>query len=74
MNRSRVRLTIEALDDLKRRRALLIEKDPAVAARAVDAIETSFELLACSPLFLPQGLAGRLPNSCGRSWEVGQGW
>ena len=45
MSRYRARLTLEALDDLKRLQALLNEKDATAAARAVDAIETSFQLL-----------------------------
>lgn len=56
MSRCRVRLTLEALEDLKRLQAFLIEKDPAAAARAVDAIETSFELL------------GHSPFSCRKAW------
>jgi plasmid stabilization system protein ParE len=56
VNRYRVRLTIEALDDLKRLQAFLIEKDPAAAARAVDAIESAFELLEYSPF------------SCRKTW------
>jgi len=40
--------------------AFLIEKDPAAAARAVDAIETSFELLAYSPF------------SCRKAWPGGR--
>jgi plasmid stabilization system protein ParE len=47
---------LEALEDLKRLQAFLIEKDPAAAARAVDAIETSFELLEYSPF------------SCRKAW------
>ena len=56
MSRYRVRLSLEALEDLKRLQAFLIEKDPAAAARAVDAIETSFELLEYSPF------------SCRKAW------
>ena len=56
MSRYRVRLTLEALDDLKRLQAFLIEKDPTAAARAVDAIDTSFELLEY------------LPFSCRKAW------
>lgn len=61
MNRYRVRLTIEALDDLKRLQAFLIEKDPAAAARAVDAIETSFELLEYSPFSCRKAWPGYRP-------------
>jgi plasmid stabilization system protein ParE len=56
VSRYRVRLTLEALDDLKRLQAFLIEKDPAAAARAVDSIATSFELLEYSPF------------SCRKTW------
>lgn len=56
MNRYRVRLTIEALDDLESLQAFLIEKDPAAAAHAVDAIERAFELLEYSPF------------SCRKTW------
>jgi plasmid stabilization system protein ParE len=56
VSRYRVRLTFEALDDLKRMQAFLIEKDPTAAARAVDAIETSFKLLEYSPF------------SCRKAW------
>jgi plasmid stabilization system protein ParE len=56
VNRYRVRLTIEALHDVKRLQAFLIEKDPVAAARAVDAIETCCELLEYSPF------------SCRKTW------
>lgn len=56
MSRYRVRLTLEALDDLKRLQPFLIEKDPVAAARALDAIETSFRLLEYSPF------------SCRKAW------
>jgi plasmid stabilization system protein ParE len=58
VTRYRVRLTLDALEDLKRMQAFLIEKDPAAAARAVDAIEMSCELLECSPF------------SCRKAWPV----
>ena len=61
MNRYQVRLAIEALDDLKRLQAFLIEKDPAAAARAVDAIETSFELLEYSPFSCRKAWPGDRP-------------
>lgn len=61
MNRYRVRLTIEALDDLKRLQAFLIEKDPAAAARAVDAIETSIDLLEYSPFSCRKAWPGNRP-------------
>lgn len=61
MNRYRVRLTIEALDDLKRLQAFLIGKDPVAAARAVDAIERSFELLEYSPFSCRKAWPGDRP-------------
>lgn len=60
MSRHRVRLTLEALDDLKRLQAFLIEKDPA-AAGAVDAIERSFELLEYSPFSCRKAWPGDRP-------------
>lgn len=62
MSRYRVRLTLEALEDLKRLQGFLIEKDPTAAARAVDAIETSFELLEYSPF------------SCRKAWPDDRPW
>ena len=61
MSRYRVRLTLEALEDLKRLQAFLIEKDPASAARAVDAIERSFELLEYSPFSCRKAWPGDRP-------------
>ena len=61
MSRYRVRLTLEALEDLKRLQAFLIEKDPMAAARAVDAIETSFELLEYSPFSCRKAWPGDRP-------------
>jgi plasmid stabilization system protein ParE len=60
LSRYRVRLTLEAVDDLKRLQAFLVEKDPA-AARAVDAIETSFELLEYSPFSCRKAWPGDRP-------------
>ena len=51
----------EALDDLKRLQAFLIEKDPAAAARAVDAIETSIDLLEYSPFSCRKAWPGNRP-------------
>ena len=48
------------MEDLRRLQAFLIEKDPAAAARAVDAIERSFGLLAYSPF------------SCRKAWPGGR--
>ena len=61
MSRYRVRLTPEALEDLKRLQAFLIEKDLTTAARAVDAIETSFELLEHSPFSCRKAWPGDRP-------------
>ena len=61
MSRYRVRLTLEALGDLTRLQASLIEKDPAAAARAVDAIETSFKLLDYSPFSCRKAWPGHRP-------------
>ena len=61
MSRYRVRLTPEALEDLKRLQAFLIEKDPAAAARAVDAIEKSVELLEHSPFSCRKAWPGDRP-------------
>ena len=61
MSRYRVRLTREALDDLKRLQAFLIEKDPAAASRAVDAIATSFVLLEHSPFSCRKAWPGDRP-------------
>ena len=61
MIRYRVRLTLEALEDLKRLQAFLIEKDASAAARAVDAIETSFELLEFSPFSCRKAWPGDRP-------------
>jgi putative transcriptional regulator len=79
----RVRLTHEAVEDLKRLQALLMDKDPTAAARALDAIETAFELLEHSPfscrkawpgdrpllreLLIPFGNAG-----CGKRGDIGR--
>jgi plasmid stabilization system protein ParE len=61
LSRYRARLTLEALEDLKCLQAFPIEKDPAAAARAVDAIETSFELLEYSPFFCRKAWPGDRP-------------
>ena len=62
MNRYRIRLTIEALDDLKRPQAFLIGKYPAAAARALDAIETSFGLLESTPFSCRKAWPGDRPR------------
>ena len=61
MTHYRVRLTREAVDDLKRLQAFLIDKDPAAAARAVDAIQTAFELLQFSPFSCRKAWPGDRP-------------
>lgn len=61
MSRHRVRLTLEALEDLKRLQAFLIEKDSAAAARALEAIAASFELLEYSPFSCRKAWPGDRP-------------
>jgi plasmid stabilization system protein ParE len=61
VSRYRVRLTLEALADLTRLQAFLIEKDPTAAIRAVDAIEASFELIAFSPFSCRKAWPGDRP-------------
>jgi plasmid stabilization system protein ParE len=61
VSRYRVRLTLEALDDLKRLQAFLIAKDPAAAGRALGAIETSFGLLEYSPFSCRKAWPGDRP-------------
>jgi plasmid stabilization system protein ParE len=61
VSRYRVRLTLEALDDLKRLQAFLIAKDPAAAGRALGAIGTSFGLLEYSPFSCRKAWPGDRP-------------
>ena len=61
MSRHRVRLTPEALDDLQRLQAFLIERDPPAAARAIDAIEDAFKLLEQSPFSCRKAWPGNQP-------------
>lgn len=61
MTHYRVRLTLEAVEDLKRPQAFLIDKDPTAAARALDAIETAFELLKYSPFSCRKAWPGDRP-------------
>ncbi|HMO87175.1 MAG TPA: type II toxin-antitoxin system RelE/ParE family toxin [Lacipirellulaceae bacterium] len=61
MSRYRVRVTREALNDLRRLQAFLIEKDSASAARAVDAIEIAFGLLEHSPFSCRKAWPGDRP-------------
>jgi plasmid stabilization system protein ParE len=61
VTRYRVRLTLEAVEDLKRLQAFLNAKDPATAARAVDAIESAFELLEYSPFSCRKAWPGDRP-------------
>jgi len=57
----RIRLTPEAVEDFKRLQAFLIDKDPAAAARALDAIETALELLEYSPFSCRKAWPGDRP-------------
>jgi plasmid stabilization system protein ParE len=57
----RVRLTLEAMEDLKRLQEFLIDKDPAAAARALEAIRTAFELLEYSPFSCRKAWPGDRP-------------
>jgi plasmid stabilization system protein ParE len=78
VTRYRVRLTLEAVDDLKRLQAFLIERELAAAERALDDVESAFVLLENSPfscrkawpgdrpllreLIIPSGNAGNAGN------------
>jgi plasmid stabilization system protein ParE len=57
----RVRLTPEALDDLKRLQAFLIESNVSAAQRALQAIETAFSLLEHSPFSCRKAWPGDRP-------------
>jgi len=57
----RVRLTLEAVEDLKRLQDFLIERDLAAAERALDAIEAAFELLEHSPFSCRKAWPGDRP-------------
>lgn len=61
MRSHRVRLTLEAVEDLKRLQAFLIEHDLAAAERALDAIEAAFELLEHSPFSCRKAWPGDRP-------------
>ena len=61
MTHYRVRLTLEAVEDLKRLQAFLIDKDLAAADRALDAIEAAFELLEYSPFSCRKAWPGDRP-------------
>ena len=61
MSRYRARLTPEAVEDLKRLQAFLIERDLAAAERALDAIEAAFELLEHSPFSCRKAWPGDRP-------------
>ena len=61
MSSYRVRLTLEAVEDLKRLQAFLIERDLAAAERALDAIEAAFELLEHSPFSCRKAWPGDRP-------------
>lgn len=62
MNRYRVRLTHEAVDDLKRLQAFLIEQDLPTAERAFDAIESAIALLEHSPFSCRKAWPGDRPR------------
>jgi plasmid stabilization system protein ParE len=57
----RVRLTLEAIEDLKRLQGFLIERDLAAAERALDAIESAFALLEFSPFSCRKAWPGDRP-------------
>jgi plasmid stabilization system protein ParE len=57
----RVRLTLEAVEDLKRLQAFLIERDLAAAERALDALESAFALLEHSPFSCRKAWPGDRP-------------
>jgi len=61
VSRDRVRLTVEALDDLKRLQQFLIEKNPEAAAPALEAVRSSFELLEYSPFSCRKAWPGHRP-------------
>ena len=61
MRSYRVRLTLEAVEDLKRLQDFLIERDLAAAERALDAIEAAFELLEHSPFSCRKAWPGDRP-------------
>jgi len=49
------------MEELKRLQAFLIDKDPAAAARALEAIKTGFELLEYSPFSCRKAWPGERP-------------
>jgi plasmid stabilization system protein ParE len=61
VSRYRVRLTFEALDDLKRLQEFLIEKNPDAAARALEAVRLAFDLLEYSPFSCRKAWPGHRP-------------
>jgi plasmid stabilization system protein ParE len=61
VNRCRVRLTLEAVEDLKQLQAFLIDRDLAAAERALDAIESAFALLEHSPFSCRKAWPGDRP-------------
>ena len=61
MSRYRVRLTLEAVEDLKRLQAFMIERDLPATERAVTAIETAFSLLEHSPFSCRKAWPGDRP-------------
>lgn len=61
MSRYRVRLTPEAVEDIERLQAFLIEQDWSAAERALDAIEAAFTLLEHSPFSCRKAWPGDRP-------------
>jgi plasmid stabilization system protein ParE len=61
VSRYRVRLTLEAVEDLKRLQAFLIEQDWSAAERAVAAIEKACALLEHSPFSCRKAWPGDRP-------------
>src|SRR5262245_1919063 len=61
MTQYEVRLTEEARTDLRELYAFLLEREPAAALRAEDAIERTFELLRHSPFSCRRSPAPHAP-------------
>ena len=61
MSRYHVRLTLEAIEDLKRLQSFLIERNLSAAERALKAIETAVVLLEHSPFSCRKAWPGDRP-------------
>jgi len=61
VSRYHVRLTLEAIEDLKRLQSFLIERNLSAAERALKAIETAFVLLEHSPFSCRKAWPGDRP-------------